>query len=62
MCIHCKLFEDEIKPHKDLIDSLLYSMSSRLKEPVKKPVMEWKRIPLKGVGDNDGYFELTLRR
>lgn len=54
MCLNCKLFGDELKRNDDVIDSLLYSMESRL-----RPKQEWHRVELKGVGDNDGYWEFT---
>lgn len=62
MCIHCKLFEDEVKPHQDIVDSMAYSMQSRLKEPIQKPVGVWKRIECEGVGDNNGFFEIEITK
>lgn len=49
---------DGVDPHDHMIDSLIYSMESRYKP--HKPIVEWKRISMKGVGDNDGYFEVTF--
>lgn len=59
MCLHCKLFEDEVKPNQDMIDSLFYSMKSRLKNKEGEKIGVWRRIECKGVGDNDGFYELT---
>lgn len=53
MCLHCILFEDEVKPQSDMVDALVYSMNSKMEQP------HWNRIELKGVGDNDGYWELS---
>lgn len=43
-----------------MVDSLLYQMESRLKKQIQKQISEWKRIPMKGIGDNNGYWEMTL--
>jgi len=53
MCLHCKLFEDEAK-NSDMVDSLLYSMKSRI------PKQTWKRVEMKGVGDNNGFWEVEI--
>ena len=50
--LHYKLFGDEIE---HCVDAFQYSMfTSRIKKPV------WERIECKGVGDNNGYWELSL--
>ena len=56
MCLYCKLYEDEAK-NNDVVDSLLYLMISRLKTPIK-PIR--RRIECKGVGDNNGFYELEI--
>lgn len=53
--LHDKLFGDEVD---HCVDALAYSMfASRIKQ-IEKPT--WKRIECKGVGDNNGYWELSL--
>ena len=52
--LYYTLFGDEVDHY---VDALVYSMfSSR----IKKPTPTWKRIEYKGVGDNNGYWELSV--
>ncbi len=43
----------KIEEMSDISDSLIYSMTAKN--------IEFKRIPAKGVGDNNGFFEVTIR-
>jgi hypothetical protein len=53
--LHYKLFGDEVD---HCVDALAYSLfTSRIKQ-VEKPI--WKFIKCKGVGDNNGYWELSV--
>lgn len=45
----------EKKTKSDYIDALLYAMQLK-----KQPKQNWKFIPLKGVGDNNGFWEVEV--
>jgi hypothetical protein len=50
--LHYKLFGDELD---DTVNAFAYSMfTPRIKQPI------WKRIECEGVGDNNGYWELSV--